>query len=42
MGTECHLGILPIGSDVQLPLRTICVGEVFFGDSVLVTLRDGL
>ena len=42
MGTEYHLGILPVGFDVQLPLKTICVGEVFFWDSIPVTLRDGL
>ena len=29
MSTECHLSILPIGSDVCLTLRTICVGKVF-------------
>ena len=26
VSTECHLGILPIGSDIWLPLRTICFG----------------
>ena len=29
MSTEGHWGILPIGSDVCLPLRTIYVREVF-------------
>ena len=29
MSTEGHWGILPVGSDVCLPLRTICVREVF-------------
>ena len=31
MSTECHLGILPIGSDMRLPLKTVCVGKCLFG-----------
>ena len=29
VSTGCHLGILPIASDIWLSLRTICVREVF-------------
>ena len=42
VSTECHLGILPIGSDIRLPLRIVCVGQVFIWDSIPVTLREGL
>ena len=31
LSTKCYLGILPIGSDVCLTLRTVCVGECLFG-----------
>ena len=31
MSTECHLGILPTGSDLCLTSRPVCVGECLFG-----------
>ena len=31
LSMRCYLGILPVGSDVCLMLRTICVGKCLFG-----------
>ena len=42
VSSECHLGILPVASEIRLPLRIICAGQVFVWDSVPVTLREGL
>ena len=38
LSTECHLGILPIGSDVWLSLRPLCAEKVFVWASVPFTL----
>lgn len=42
LNTKCYLSILPIGYDVCLLLRTICVGEVFVWDSLSVNISEDL
>lgn len=42
LSTKCYLGILPIGYEVCLLLRTISVGQVFLQDSLSVNISEDL